>query len=928
MAKAPTSYAGNLARAVGQGVTFGFGDEIEAGIRSLGSDRSYDEEVADIRKSISEFRDTNPVAAYGSEIAGSIPTGFGLAGLALRGGLKGAAKIGALEGSIYGAGEGEGVTDTASSAAIGAGLGGALGKAGEKALEGIAPLIGKFMKKTRGSGTEVKGSGNIEMDSSPSDLGPMVKEAGSDGFVPLEKTVGAPGTPGVDRSVMNNPLHNEEMGVFGADYSPLENVLLKSEEMLGAGKKGFTGEQMISRLKKAGIKDDELEASGIASFINDNKTVRKPIDDYLEHYNQNAPKIGMEINDREIAGGTQRIVTLPPGRQGEYEELVFFDQKVRNDPDLSPAATPYNVDHFRSDTLGPIGMARVDHIDDPITGGRATIGGEYQSDLTTDLARQARGENTGYLDEFVELTPERMAAFKKIDERILDHPKYKTLPDINNQILDADVTVRNTGVAAREAKDRYESIDRRFGTGYEDPKDVMRDFTALSDQPIIGTDRVATGTEKSMARFAMQDRAANASRQAVYESMPAIKADNLDDDTVASAAGLGFRSLAAENNSFYTSPTSNPKLEQNKIEFIKQNEEAIKDILGLPPKLKSLDGSLTGYPPKIGTSEAVEFSTNLAKAKAISEVAMRTAKTFADQTNPVSSLIANPRANILDDLVKSSFTSTKSRMKEIRGLDADRTKAADEFNLANKKAEDAMAKKNQAMKDRRTVVKESINDVADNTEEGARYRQYKYEKEGGIGGVTDLDSKEYVEEIVDEQVRDVVVDSDTGQRIKEYRFVPNNPFKTQSSAIKYQVNRAIKHAVDKGSDRYYFPDSRDIAEVDDRFGGLLKKAKERGDKKEISRLEKQIDAFKSTYDDVPNEVIKELQRQYPDLKTGTVDPRDFGSTGTVPAIQATRPMRYIDLAPLKGKDFAVRRYKRGGKVDMRSGIGDLFKVYS
>ena len=140
MAKAPTSYAGNLARAVGQGVTFGFGDEIEAGIRSLGSDRSYDEEVADIRKSISEFRDTNPVAAYGSEIAGSIPTGFGLAGLALRGGLKGAAKIGALEGSIYGAGEGEGVTGTATSTALGAGLGAAGGKIAEKAFDGICLL--------------------------------------------------------------------------------------------------------------------------------------------------------------------------------------------------------------------------------------------------------------------------------------------------------------------------------------------------------------------------------------------------------------------------------------------------------------------------------------------------------------------------------------------------------------------------------------------------------------------------------------------------------------------------------------------------------------------------------------------------------------------------------------------------------------------
>jgi len=39
-------------------------------------------------------------------------------------------------------------------------------------------------------------------------------------------------------------------------------------------------------------------------------------------------------------------------------------------------------------------------------------------------------------------------------------------------------------------------------------------------------------------------------------------------------------------------------------------------------------------------------------------------------------------------------------------------------------------------------------------------------------------------------------------------------------------------------------------------------------------------------------------------------------------------MTYIDLTPLQAKPSQVRRYKRGGKVDMRSGIGDLFKVYS
>ena len=54
-----SNYAGNLARAIGQGITFGFGDELEARIRSLAGGRTYGEEVADIRERIKKFRETN-----------------------------------------------------------------------------------------------------------------------------------------------------------------------------------------------------------------------------------------------------------------------------------------------------------------------------------------------------------------------------------------------------------------------------------------------------------------------------------------------------------------------------------------------------------------------------------------------------------------------------------------------------------------------------------------------------------------------------------------------------------------------------------------------------------------------------------------------------------------------------------------------------
>ncbi len=154
MAEQPrTSYAGNLLRAAGQGLTFGFGDELEAMARAAASDRTYQQEVKDIREDIEQFRETNPVAAYGTEIAGAIPTGVGLGiGLLRAGigtGIRGAAKLGAIEGGIYGAGEGEGVEGTIKSAAIGTGIGAVGGAVGEKVVEAATPAAKRIYGRVR-----------------------------------------------------------------------------------------------------------------------------------------------------------------------------------------------------------------------------------------------------------------------------------------------------------------------------------------------------------------------------------------------------------------------------------------------------------------------------------------------------------------------------------------------------------------------------------------------------------------------------------------------------------------------------------------------------------------------------------------------------------------------------------------------------------
>ena len=71
-----TSKTKNTLRTLlGQGIAFGFGDEIEAKARQLAGDgRSYDEIVSEIRGDIDRFRETNPTLAYGSEILGSLPS--------------------------------------------------------------------------------------------------------------------------------------------------------------------------------------------------------------------------------------------------------------------------------------------------------------------------------------------------------------------------------------------------------------------------------------------------------------------------------------------------------------------------------------------------------------------------------------------------------------------------------------------------------------------------------------------------------------------------------------------------------------------------------------------------------------------------------------------------------------------------------------
>lgn len=133
------SIAGDTARSVVQGLTFGFGEELEAAAKTgFGLIGDYDKEVTKLRKDIEDFQKTNPALAIGGELVGGLATalipGVGVAGTAARtaGGtgraaLRGAG-TGAGYGAAYGAGTAEGdIGERLTGAATGGAVGGVVG---------------------------------------------------------------------------------------------------------------------------------------------------------------------------------------------------------------------------------------------------------------------------------------------------------------------------------------------------------------------------------------------------------------------------------------------------------------------------------------------------------------------------------------------------------------------------------------------------------------------------------------------------------------------------------------------------------------------------------------------------------------------------------------------------------------------------------
>lgn len=155
------------------GATFGFGDEITAGARSLFGGTPYGEALTQERANLERFRERNPMTSAGLELAGSLPTMLVPMGWALNlarapataatgmAGLGQAARVGAVAGAaggaLQGAGEGEGIGGRIGGAITGGALGAGAGAAAGPILQGIAqaaPRVAEQARRLTGLGTD------------------------------------------------------------------------------------------------------------------------------------------------------------------------------------------------------------------------------------------------------------------------------------------------------------------------------------------------------------------------------------------------------------------------------------------------------------------------------------------------------------------------------------------------------------------------------------------------------------------------------------------------------------------------------------------------------------------------------------------------------------------------------------------------------
>ena len=265
---------------LGQGTLFGWGDEGEAWLRSKLGKGSYEDNVAEIRAKNEAYAKNNPIVSTIGEIGGALPTmlipGLGAvrAGKIAGAGLKAinnpyarAAGVGAAEGAVAGAGyskEGQRLEG----AIVGGVLGAPAGAAGYGAIKAGGAGIRK-LKDKRNEGRIRKAAAQVPDDSAYDPLRARLKQEYPGMTVHAERAPTK--TPSSD-----TPPYQRKVSPVGL-YSYGEEATSRLPQAKGQP------QQFAAMLKKAGVKDDELNEADFMRYFEGRPSItRKEVGEYFQ----------------------------------------------------------------------------------------------------------------------------------------------------------------------------------------------------------------------------------------------------------------------------------------------------------------------------------------------------------------------------------------------------------------------------------------------------------------------------------------------------------------------------------------------------------------------------------------------------------------------------------------------------------------------
>lgn len=346
LSKAGDTIAGGL-EGFGQGITFGFIDEIEAGLQSAtGIDGDFGEYTKNLERVRARGRDATegaPKTALAAEIAGGLTGGIGLAkngATLLKGGqsLPKSIGLGAVEGSIYGATAGAGTSDgdladrargLVAGGTTGAVVGGALPPAlaaGKAAFKPVGDILGTMFGSADKQAMARVVNTMRESGKSTDEILEELKGLGDDGI--LLDVLGAPGESLARGTANSDPAARGALSTAVRQRTAGQPDRLTSRLLEASGlDEGRTIDELTESLrrKNAPAINQAYEEARAAGFDLPNEPFREL---------NNAPLVQQALKAAEKNVQNRAVIE---GQQAGSKLAVFDDAKKFLDDKASKA---------------------------------------------------------------------------------------------------------------------------------------------------------------------------------------------------------------------------------------------------------------------------------------------------------------------------------------------------------------------------------------------------------------------------------------------------------------------------------------------------------------------------------------------------------------------------------------------------------------